>query len=50
VGAFCQKIISTATKKCFEFGSTTAFCMHAACLTVVQISNSLVDLRTDIAL
>ncbi len=49
VGAFCQKIISTATKECFEFGSTTASCMHAACLTVVQIANSLVDLRTDFA-
>jgi hypothetical protein len=49
-GRFAQKIISTATKECFEFGSTTASCIHAGCFPVVlQIANSLVDLRADSA-
>jgi hypothetical protein len=51
LGRFAQKIVSTATtKECFEFGSTTASCIHAGCFTVLlQIANSLVDLRADSA-
>jgi hypothetical protein len=49
LGRFAQKIISTATKECFEFGSTTASCIHAGCFTVLRKLPSLVDLRADSA-
>jgi hypothetical protein len=51
LGRFAQKVIPTATKECFESGSTTASsCIHAGCFTVLlQIANSLVDLRADSA-
>lgn len=47
---FAPKIMSTATKECCEFSSTTASYIHVGCLRVVlQIANFLVNLRADFA-
>ncbi len=50
-GQFAPRIMSTVTKECCEFGSTTASYIHVGCLRLVlQIANfSLVDLRADFA-